>query len=485
MHAAINISILGAASTMSCTCLRAALQGQRFRRHCHQPRFQYSEASVPDSLTSFSVPFASASASALASSPTVHTQEARVRVKHYALGTSFTVLLFLGRIPDEPSACARDVSSASKRVVSGTVHLNDAPVRSGRVRSFESGEVLSVLREGLQWWVWGDGPPVPPSAVDELTAEVVATPPAGRSPTNRASVGSRVREITSGSLTFAMLRSMSTRASNQSLGAESAHRLLAVLHDLLTALTKRLPLCERDDVQVPILHVSPGLDDLPPEGLRDLVITVAVLPQVSQKGVPAREHRPAPVHHPSTVLGMIVRPMFRERGESAWREGDAEAGEASAVLLEVNAEVPAELRDASERRSEGGEREGARLGVGRGFAEFSIRWEELNGAVLGDTGHEGKGKMEEEEEKGMRKRTVCRWERKETANRKEGWKRRVFRKARDGRVTGYEDRCKGESKQIPTKTVSTEQILLGNLFRTVWASVAGGSLVSLWLAVRV
>jgi tyrosinase len=105
----------------------------------------------------------------------VHDWTVRIHVKKYELRQSFTVLIFLGSVPDDPSQwrkassyvgshaafangsaeqCANCRAQADV-VTEGFVHLNRALGRHSGLSSYEPQVVSPYLRENLHWRVQG------------------------------------------------------------------------------------------------------------------------------------------------------------------------------------------------------------------------------------------------------------------------------------------------------------------------------------------
>ncbi|KAI0631930.1 tyrosinase [Trametes polyzona] len=121
----------------------------------------------------------------------------RVRVKKYEVGRGFAVLVFLGRVPDDPrdwyaaptyvGAHHAFVNSAQQRCVScrrragalieGFVHLNDALAKHAAFHSMEPEIVKPYLRRKLSWRVRKiDGSAIPPEHLASLEVVVAAQP---------------------------------------------------------------------------------------------------------------------------------------------------------------------------------------------------------------------------------------------------------------------------------------------------------------------
>lgn len=103
----------------------------------------------------------------------VHDWTARIRFKKYELGRSFSVLIFLGQVPDDPSQWraspsfvgvhAAFVNSAAGQcancrdqedvVVEGFVHLDTAIAKQSGDSSYEPGVVIPYLKDNLRWRV--------------------------------------------------------------------------------------------------------------------------------------------------------------------------------------------------------------------------------------------------------------------------------------------------------------------------------------------
>ncbi|VDC02339.1 unnamed protein product [Peniophora sp. CBMAI 1063] len=135
------------------------------------------------------------------SNSAVYSWVARVRVKKYEVGASFSVLFFLGKsaeIPEDPSAwrsspifvgghhvfvntvaghCA-NCRNQRELVVEGYVHLDRAIARDGSsLGSFEPRVIVPYLKDNLQWRVQKNhGPAVALDQLPSLEITVAATP---------------------------------------------------------------------------------------------------------------------------------------------------------------------------------------------------------------------------------------------------------------------------------------------------------------------
>ena len=98
---------------------------------------------------------------------------ARIEFKKYELGSSFSVLIFLGQVPDNPrewrvspnfvgghhafvnsvAASCSNCSNQQDIVVEGFVHLNHAIAQHSGLGSFEPDVIEPYLTEALQWRV--------------------------------------------------------------------------------------------------------------------------------------------------------------------------------------------------------------------------------------------------------------------------------------------------------------------------------------------
>ncbi|KAI9508870.1 photo-regulated tyrosinase [Russula earlei] len=105
----------------------------------------------------------------------VHDWGVRIHVKKYELGGSFSVLIFLGDVPDDPShwrscpsfvglhyAFVNSVASQcgncrnqADLVIEGFVHLNEAIAKRSGLSSYEPEVVSPYLKENLHWRVQG------------------------------------------------------------------------------------------------------------------------------------------------------------------------------------------------------------------------------------------------------------------------------------------------------------------------------------------
>ena len=105
----------------------------------------------------------------------IHDWTVRVRVKEHDLGTSFSVLFFLGELPnnEHPSrsspsyvgsydtfvnsaldSCENCQSRADAgAIIEGYVHLNDKIAEVSDLDSFEPDKVSPYLKESLSWYV--------------------------------------------------------------------------------------------------------------------------------------------------------------------------------------------------------------------------------------------------------------------------------------------------------------------------------------------
>ncbi|KAI0770111.1 photo-regulated tyrosinase [Fomes fomentarius] len=125
-----------------------------------------------------------------------HEWMARIRVKKYALGTSFSSLIFLGEAPEDPAdwhtsphyvgAHHAFVNGASQHcdncraqadlVIEGFVHLNDAIAAHSGLNTFAPERVKSYLETNLHWYVQKvDGTVVPLDQIPSLEVTVVST----------------------------------------------------------------------------------------------------------------------------------------------------------------------------------------------------------------------------------------------------------------------------------------------------------------------
>ncbi|KAI0712434.1 photo-regulated tyrosinase [Earliella scabrosa] len=121
---------------------------------------------------------------------------ARIRFKKYALGCSFSVLLFLGEVPEDPAEWRMSpnyagahhafVNSAPQRcancrrqaelVIEGFVHLNEAIASHSGLGTFDPDAVKPYLQENLHWRVQKvDGTVVDLDDIQSLEVFVVAT----------------------------------------------------------------------------------------------------------------------------------------------------------------------------------------------------------------------------------------------------------------------------------------------------------------------
>ncbi|KAG9029813.1 hypothetical protein FS837_003465, partial [Tulasnella sp. UAMH 9824] len=92
----------------------------------------------------------------------------RIRVNKYGLGGSFSVLIFLGEIPDDPAewrsspnyvgAHRAFVSSGygehpddANEITEGFVHLNSAIAAKSGLSSYDPKEVVPYLKRELGW----------------------------------------------------------------------------------------------------------------------------------------------------------------------------------------------------------------------------------------------------------------------------------------------------------------------------------------------
>ncbi|KAI0647845.1 photo-regulated tyrosinase [Trametes meyenii] len=122
---------------------------------------------------------------------------ARIRVKQYELGSSFSVLLYLGPVPETPDdpwtspnyvgahhafvngvpeQCSNCTDQADL-VIEGYVHLNDGIAKHSRLGSFEPNVVKPYLSGALNWVVRkADGTVVDLENVPSLEVTVLATP---------------------------------------------------------------------------------------------------------------------------------------------------------------------------------------------------------------------------------------------------------------------------------------------------------------------
>ncbi|KAH9980083.1 hypothetical protein BGW80DRAFT_1220970 [Lactifluus volemus] len=119
----------------------------------------------------------------------------RIHFKSHELGQSFSVLIFLGDVPDDPSQWMKApsyvgshvafVSSAAEQygnsqsdtVSEGFVHLNSALARRSGLPSFEPHVVSPYLRENLHWRIKAvDRSAVSLDQLPSLEVTVASTP---------------------------------------------------------------------------------------------------------------------------------------------------------------------------------------------------------------------------------------------------------------------------------------------------------------------
>jgi len=127
----------------------------------------------------------------------IHDWTARVHFKSYELGQSFSVLIFLGDVPDDPSQWMRApsfvgshvafVNSAAEQcgncqgqrdtVSEGFVHLNSVLARRSGLSSFEPDVVTPYVRENLHWRIRSvDRSAVSLDQLPSLEVTVASTP---------------------------------------------------------------------------------------------------------------------------------------------------------------------------------------------------------------------------------------------------------------------------------------------------------------------
>ncbi|KAI0667738.1 tyrosinase [Trametes maxima] len=118
----------------------------------------------------------------------------RIQVKHYELGGSFSVLLYLGAVPENPDEAwtspnyvgahhafvngvpeqCSNCTDQADLVIEGFVHLNEAIAKHSRLGSFEPNVVKPYLSKELNWVA--DGAVVDLENVPSLEVAVLATP---------------------------------------------------------------------------------------------------------------------------------------------------------------------------------------------------------------------------------------------------------------------------------------------------------------------
>ncbi|KAG8972801.1 hypothetical protein FRC05_009523 [Tulasnella sp. 425] len=119
---------------------------------------------------------------------------ARIRVNEYELGGSFSILIFLGEIPDDPAewrsspnyvgahSAFVSVESGDRRndpnaITEGFVSLNSAIASKPGLNSYDPKEVVPYLQRNLGWRIQkADRSPVDVSEVPSLQIVVIATP---------------------------------------------------------------------------------------------------------------------------------------------------------------------------------------------------------------------------------------------------------------------------------------------------------------------
>ncbi|KAI0297677.1 hypothetical protein BC826DRAFT_149310 [Russula brevipes] len=131
----------------------------------------------------------------------VHDWTVRIHAKKYELGQSFSVLVFLGDVPDDAAqwrTCASFVGAHSAfvhaggeagygygggggggrdSVTEGFVHLNNTIAKRSGLPSFEPSAVRPYLRENLNWRVQGnDRAAVDFERLPSLEVIVISTP---------------------------------------------------------------------------------------------------------------------------------------------------------------------------------------------------------------------------------------------------------------------------------------------------------------------
>lgn len=114
----------------------------------------------------------------------------RACFKKYELGTSFSVVFFLGNVPDDPDewlVCSDYVGAVHAFVsgggnrghrpdteIEGFVHLNEAIAKHSHLGSLEPSVVVPYLKQNLHWRVQKrDGEP---AELPSLEVTVIGTP---------------------------------------------------------------------------------------------------------------------------------------------------------------------------------------------------------------------------------------------------------------------------------------------------------------------
>jgi tyrosinase len=126
----------------------------------------------------------------------LHDYTARVHFKKYELGGSFSVLIFLGDVPNDPSQWRKCnafvgahhafVNSAASQCGNcknqadiyseGFVHLNSAIAKRSGLSSYEAEQVLPYLKDKLHWRIQAAGKAVEVGKLPSLEVTVSQTP---------------------------------------------------------------------------------------------------------------------------------------------------------------------------------------------------------------------------------------------------------------------------------------------------------------------
>ncbi|KAL0064910.1 hypothetical protein AAF712_008166 [Marasmius tenuissimus] len=105
---------------------------------------------------------------------------ARIHVKKYEVGGSFSIPLFVGSVPENPEECTPESCgnclTRLDNIVEGFAHLNNALLTRSGLESLESSDVMPYLKENLHWRAAkASGEAIELSRLPSLEVEVTAT----------------------------------------------------------------------------------------------------------------------------------------------------------------------------------------------------------------------------------------------------------------------------------------------------------------------
>ncbi|KAH9989732.1 tyrosinase [Russula compacta] len=161
------------------------------------PEFNNLDSSDPNAVQIAIADYIEKQYAQQAQSALVRDWTVRIHVKKYELGGSFSVLIFLGDVPDDhskwrsspslvgshvafansvPDQCANCIKQA-EIVIEGFVHLNRALAKLSEIPSYDPTHVVPYLQDKLHWRIQGpDRKPIDFKKLPSLEITVVQTP---------------------------------------------------------------------------------------------------------------------------------------------------------------------------------------------------------------------------------------------------------------------------------------------------------------------